>query len=143
MFPQSVQELSEAAKRAIDPTASMTDIVAQSGRNLVARKKLRRLLNSRETKEMWLDDEVINCYFGHLMARANANRDLPKLYCFTSHIFESAFPDLCARKEKRFDMDVILIQVNVIKSHCVLVSVFPSKKTIIFYDLMYGCGFEV
>ena len=36
---QSVHELLEAAKRAIDPTASMTNIVAQSGRNLVARKK--------------------------------------------------------------------------------------------------------
>ena len=96
---QSVQKLSEAAKRAINPTASMTDVVAQSGRNLVARKNLRRLLNSQETKEMWLDDEVINCYFGQQMARANSNRDLPKLYCFTSHFFESAFPDLCARKK--------------------------------------------
>ena len=97
--PQSVQELSEAAKRAIDPTASMTDVVAQSGRNLVARKNLRRLLNGQKTKEMWLDDEVINCYFGHLMAHANANRDLPKLYCFTSHFFESAFSDLCPKRE--------------------------------------------
>ena len=121
----------------------MTDVVAQSGRNLVARTNLRRLLNGQETKEMWLDDEVINCYFGNLMARANANRDLPKLYCFTSHFFESALTDLCARKEKLFDMDVILISVNVIKSHWVLVSVFPSKKTIIFYDSMYGCRFEV
>ena len=50
VFPQSVQELSEAAKRAIDPTASMTDVVAQSGRNLVARKNLRRLLNSQKNK---------------------------------------------------------------------------------------------
>ena len=121
----------------------MTDVVAQSGRNLVARKNLRRLLNGQETKEMWLDDEVINCYFGHLMARANANRDLSKLYCFTSHFFESACPDLWARKEKLFDMNVILIPVIVNKSHWVLVSVFPSKKTIIFYDSMYGCGFEV
>ena len=143
VYPQSVQELSEAAKHAIDPTASLTDVVARSGRNLVARKNLRRLLNRQETKEMWLDDEVFNCYFGHLMARANANRDLPKIYCFTSHFFESACPDLWARKEKLFDMDVILIPVIVIKSHWVLVSVFPSKKTIIFYDSMYGCGFEV
>ena len=128
MSPQSVQELSEAAKRAINPTASMRDVVAQSGRNLIARKNLRRLLNGQETKEMWLDDEVINCYFGQLMARANANRDLFKLYCFTSHLFKFASPDLCARKDKIFDMDVILIPVNVTKSHWVLVSVFPSKK---------------
>ena len=115
--PQTVQKLSEAAQRAIDPTGSMTDVVAQSGRNLVACKILRRLLNSQETKEMWHDDEVINCYFGHLMARANTNRDFPKLCCFTSHFFESAFPDLCARNEKLFDMDVILIPLNVIKNH--------------------------
>ena len=66
--PQSVQELTEAPKLAIDPTASMTNAVAQSNRNLVARKNLRRLLNCQETKEMWLDDEVINCYFRRLMA---------------------------------------------------------------------------
>ena len=52
MSPQSVQELLEAAKRAIDPTASMTDVVAQTGRNIVARRNLRRLINSQEAKEM-------------------------------------------------------------------------------------------
>ena len=35
---QSVHELAEAAKLGIDPTASMTDGVAQNRRNLVARK---------------------------------------------------------------------------------------------------------
>ena len=112
--PQSIQKLSKAAKRAIDPTASMTNVVAQCGRNLVARRNLRRLINKQETKEMWLDDEEINCYFGQLMARENANRDFPKLYCFTSHFFKSAFPDLCARNKKLFDINVLLIPVNVI-----------------------------
>ena len=65
---QSVQKLSEGVKRAIDPTASMTDVVGRSGRILIARKNLRRLLIGQDTKGMLLDDEVINCYFGHLMA---------------------------------------------------------------------------
>ena len=130
-------------KRAIDPTASMTDVLARSGRNLVARKNLRGLLNGQETKEMWLEDEVINCYFGHLMARAKANRDLSNFIFFTSHFVESLCPDLWARTKKLFEIDVILIPVIVIKSHWVLASVFPFKKTINFYDSMYGCGFEV
>ena len=77
------------------------------------------------------------------MARANANRHFSKFYCFTSHFFEFSFPDLCARNEKLFDMDVIFIPVNVIKGFWVFIRVFPSKKTIIFYDSMYGCEFEV
>ena len=92
---------------------------------------------------MWLDDEIICCYFGHQISLANANRDFAKNFCFTLHFFKYSFPDLCSRKMIFFDMDVILIPVNVINSNWILVSVFQCKKTISLYDSMYCCGFEV
>ena len=84
---QSVSELSEAAQRAIDPTQPMTDVVATIGTTEVHRCNLRLLIGQSSTRDMWLDDKVINFYLARLMERANAHRNLSKLYCFSSQFF--------------------------------------------------------
>ena len=125
---QSISELSEAAQRAIDPNAPMTDIVIQIGRCSVSRENLRRLLNGqKDVKQMYLDDELINFYFARLMDRANTNPSLPKLYCFVTHLLESANPNTWARTVNLFKMELILFPVLINKTHWVLVAVSPAK----------------
>ena len=138
---QSVSELSEAAQRAIDPSQPMTDVVATIGTTKVHRNNLRRLLiGQSSTEDMWLDDEVINFYLACLMDRANAHRNLPKLYCFSSQFFQSINPNSWARRVNPFNMDLILFPVCVNSLHWVLVAVSPTNKTIIYYDSTYGNG---
>ena len=96
---QSVSKLSEAAQRAIDPTLPRTDVVAKIGTTEVHRSKLRRLFIGQSlTLDMWLDTVVINFYLDRLMDKANAHRELFKLYCFSSPFFQSTNPNSLARR---------------------------------------------
>ena len=138
---QSVSELSEAAKRAIDPTQQMTDVVATIGTTEVHRSNLRRLLIGQlSTRDMWFNAEVINFYLARLMDRANAYRDLPKLYCFSSQFVKSTNPNSWARRVNLFNMYLILLTMCVNLLHWVLGAVSPTNQTIIYYNSMYGKG---
>ena len=113
-----MSKLSEVAQRAIDPTHSMTDVVATIGKTEVHRSNLRRLLiGQSSTKDMWLDDEVINFYLARLMDRANADCNLPKPYCLSSQFFESSNPNSWDLRVNLFKMDLILFLVCVNSVH--------------------------
>ena len=139
--PQSVSELSVTAQHAIDPTKLMSDVVATIGTTEVLRGNLRQLLiKQSSSRKMWLDDDVINFYLVRLMNRANANRDLPKLYCYSSQFFQSINPNSCARRVNLFNIDLLLFPVCVNSVQWVLVAVSSTNNKIIYYASLYYNG---
>ena len=138
---KQLRELTEAAAQAVDPSLSLSEHAVIIDRTPITRKNLRRLLNNQKSKDMYLDDEIINFYFARLTDRAERHPTLPKIHCYLTQFFESPNRDNWASKITVFDKDIVLIPILIKEiEHWVLVAFYPLIKTVIYYDSLHNDG---
>ena len=110
----SIRTLSVAAQKAIGQNGAPGDIVLDMQGASITRANLQRLLNSQSSEDMMIDDEIINFWCARLMERANApGSNLPKTYCFSTHLTKSSERFNWARRIKLFDMELVLFPIHV------------------------------
>ena len=95
----------------------------------------------------WLSDEILNFYFGMIVARCPNE----KVYAFSTHFFAKLFFDSKPRaynydkvatwsnKFDPFTLDKIFVPIN-LPGHWTFIIVYIRKKWIHFYDSMRGNG---
>ena len=137
---QTGPQLSDAAARAVDPSLDLREHAVDIRRTPVSRANLRRLLNGQKSKDMYLDDEVIDFYFARLRERCQRNPTLPKIHCYSTQFYKSVNRENWACKITVFDKDIVLIPVLINSNHWVLVAFFPLIKTVIYYDSRHNDG---
>lgn len=89
----------------------------------------------------WIDDNIINFYFGLICERSKENRNLPKVFAFDTHFLQKLETDGCdgvkrwSRRTNIINFDYILIPVHK-GSHWCLAVVDLNQKSIKYYDSM-------
>lgn len=92
----------------------------------------------------WLNDKVINFYFGLIQKHHERMQHRhPKVLCMDTYHFQSIEMDFERTKDWKIDVfeyDFILFPINANQNHWIIVTIDFVKKEVVFYDSSkYNC----